>query len=123
MTPQRLVILRVLQDAGKHLTPLEISHLAQQAMPGLTEATVYRTLIFLTEQGQVMAAHVGSGQLVYEIAEHAHHHLICRACGESTEISHGVMEKLYEQIQASTGFLIDSVHVTLFGLCSACQPK
>jgi Fur family transcriptional regulator, ferric uptake regulator len=123
MTPQRLVILRVLQDAGRHLSPLEIHQRTQIAMPGLTEATVYRTLNFLTEQGLVLAAHVGYGQLVYEIAGHDHHHLICRACGGTQEIDHAELQALYQQFQHSTGYQIDSIHVTFFGLCPDCQIK
>jgi Fe2+ or Zn2+ uptake regulation protein len=123
MTPQRLVILSILDNAGRHLTPQEIFDRAQVALPGMTEATVYRTLNFLTEQGLVLAAHVGSGQLVYEIAGHDHHHLICRACGGTQEIDHTLLQSLYQQFQASTGYRIDSMHVTFFGLCPGCQKE
>ena len=121
MTPQRLAILRVLFESGCHLSPLEISQKAQQAVPGLTEATVYRTLAFLHEQGLIMAAHVGSGQLVYEIAGHDHHHLICRRCGATHEIGHELLETLYQNFEQSSGYRIDSLHVTFFGLCPVCQ--
>jgi Fe2+ or Zn2+ uptake regulation protein len=123
MTPQRLAILSILENAGRHLTPQEVYEQAQRSLPGMTEATVYRTLSFLTEQGLVLAAHVGSGQLVYEIAEHAHHHLICRACGDTHEIDHALLLTLYQQFQSSTGYQIDSVHLTFFGLCPGCQVK
>jgi Fe2+ or Zn2+ uptake regulation protein len=123
MTPQRLAILSILESAGRHLTPQEIFDRAQRAMPGMTEATVYRTLSFLSEQGLVLAAHVGSGQLVYEIAGHDHHHLICRACGDTQEIEHAPLQSLYQQFQASTGYRIDRMHVTFFGLCPACQKR
>jgi Fe2+ or Zn2+ uptake regulation protein len=121
MTPQRLAILSILENADRHLLPQEIFERAQRALPGMTEATVYRTLSFLAEQGLVLAAHVGSGQMVYEIAGHAHHHLICRACGDTQEIDHALLESLYQQFQSSTGYQIDSVHVTFFGLCPHCQ--
>jgi Fe2+ or Zn2+ uptake regulation protein len=121
MTPQRLAILRVIQEAHKHLTPQEVCQQAQQAIPGLTEATVYRTLNFLSEQNLVLAAHIGNGQLVYEIAGHDHHHLICRKCDSACEIEHAPLEALYQQLQTETGYLIDSVHTTFFGLCPACQ--
>lgn len=122
-TPQRLAILQILTDAGKHLSPGEIFTLAQQKLPGLTEATVYRTLSFLSQQGFILPAHIGGGQLVYEIAGHNHHHLICRACGCSHEIEHGMLETLYRQFLQKTGFEIDSIHVTFFGLCPDCQTK
>ena len=116
MTPQRLAILSILENAGRHLSPQEIFEQTQRTLPGMTEATVYRTLSFLAEQGLVLSAHVGSGQLVYEIAGHDHHHLICRACGDTQEIDHSLLLSLYQQFQTSTGYQIDSVHVTFFGL-------
>lgn len=123
LTPQRLAILRILDEAHVHLAPVEIFQQAKKMIPGLTEATVYRTLNFLTAQGLVLAAHIGNGQLVYEIAERAHHHLVCRACGHTHEIDHTLLETLYEQFQARTGYQIDSIHVTFFGLCPDCQTQ
>jgi Fur family transcriptional regulator, ferric uptake regulator len=121
LTPQRLVILNILKESHVHLTPAEIFEQARRQLPGLTEATVYRTLIFLAEHNLVLPAHVGNGQFVYEFAEHNHHHLICRLCGEMDEIGHDDLEALYALFQAKTGFKIDSVHLTFFGLCKACQ--
>lgn len=121
MTPQRLVILNILIQAGCHLSPIEICHRAQSALPGMTEATVYRTLNFFTQQGFVLAAHIGNGQLMYEIALREHHHLICRCCGANYEIEHRLLERLYQQFQEITGFQIDGMHVTFFGLCPQCQ--
>ena len=121
MTPQRWSILSILQASPGHLTPVAIFHRARQILPGLTEATVYRTLDFLSDQGMVLAAHVGSGQLVYEIAGHAHHHLICRACGHALEIDHTLLKELYTIFEERTGYQIDSVHTTFFGFCPDCQ--
>ena len=121
MTPQRLAIYNILQESGDHLSALEICELAQQRIPAIDEATVYRTLNFLTQQGIILAAHIGSGQLVYEIAEREHHHLICRQCGSAQEIDHQLLTRLYQEFQDRTGYCIDSMHVTFFGLCPACQ--
>lgn len=121
MTPHRLAILRVLHQAHCHLSPLEICSQVQEILPGMTEATVYRTLTFLAEQGLLLAAHIGGGQLVYEITGHDHHHLICRQCGSSQQIEHTLLRTLYQQFQESTGYQIDGMHVTFFGLCPECQ--
>lgn len=120
LTPQRLLILQILEEHAGHLTPAEIFEQARQRMPGLTEATVYRTLDFLAQKGMAMVAHVGNGRLVYETTGHNHHHLICRTCGGSIEIEHELLETLYAQFQERTGFQIDCCHVTFFGLCPVC---
>lgn len=121
MTPQRWAILSIIQASPGHITPVTIFQRAQQILPGLTEATVYRTLDFLSDQGLVLAAHIGSGQLVYEFAGHAHHHLICRACGSELEIDHALLQELYKVFEERTGYRIDSIHTTFFGYCPGCQ--
>jgi len=123
LTPQRLVILKALNQAGRHLTPAEIYQQVHDDLPGLTEATVYRTLNFLAEQGLVLVAHIGHGQLVYEVADHDHHHLICRVCGSMEEIDHQEIISLYEQFLTRTGYQINTIHATFFGLCPDCQTK
>lgn len=121
ITPQRLAILRVLRAAHGHLSPSEIYEKVRPDLPGMTEATVYRTLNFLAEQGLVLVAHVGHGQLVYEIADHDHHHLICRACGRMQEIDHEALKMLYKNFLEKSGYRIDTIHTTFFGLCPECQ--
>jgi Fur family transcriptional regulator, ferric uptake regulator len=121
LTPQRLTILQVLHHSGGHLTPVEVYELARQTMPGLTETTVYRTLEFLAENGFALEAHIGSGKLVYEVAGHDHHHVICRGCGHEIEVPHHQLDDLYRQIEQSTGFRLTTSHLTFFGLCPGCQ--
>ena len=121
MTPQRMTILHVLHHEGTHLSPTEVFAHAKEALPGLTEATVYRTLEFLAENGLARPARMGSGHLVYEIAKQDHHHLICRKCGAEMQIEHAVLEKLYTDLESSSGFRFIDSHVTFFGLCPECQ--
>lgn len=120
LTPQRLAILEVLRSANGHLTPSKIYQQVVSDLPGLTEATVYRTLNFLAEKGLVLVAHLGRGQLVYEIAEHDHHHLICKECGDMKEIDHLEIKTLYDQFLEDTGYQINTIHTTFFGLCPDC---
>jgi Fe2+ or Zn2+ uptake regulation protein len=120
LTPQRLLILQILEEHSGHLSPAQIFEQAAERMPGLTEATVYRTLEFLAHKGLAMVAHIGSGRLVYETTGHDHHHLICRTCGESIQIEHDLLESVYAQVHERTGFQIDCCHVTFFGLCPDC---
>ena len=121
MTPQRMAILHVLHHADGHLSPTEVYERASRDVPGLTEPTVYRTLEFLAENGLACSAHTGGGHLVYEIAKADHHHLICRKCGAEVRIEHAQLEKLYSELESTTGYRLFDSHVTFFGLCPECQ--
>jgi Fur family transcriptional regulator, ferric uptake regulator len=121
MTPQRHAILHVLKASGKHLSPAQVFEQARRNVPGITEATVYRTLEFLAENGMAQPALNGGRHQVYEISGHDHHHLICSACGKSVEVEHHQIQKLYRQLEARSGFQLTSSHLTFFGLCPACH--
>ncbi len=121
MTPQRMAILHVLHQSGKHLSPTDVYEQARDELPGLTETTVYRTLEFLAENGLARPAHMGGAHLVYEIARHEHHHLKCRICGDEMEIQHSLLETMYQKIESASGYQLTDSHLTFFGLCPNCQ--
>lgn len=121
MTPQRLAILRILSQVGRHHTPKEVYELAAKEIPGITEATVYRTLSFLAAQGLALEAHVGNGQLVYESAEHNHHHLVCKICHGTCVVDNADLADVFCELEQKTGFQIDNRHVTFFGVCPDCR--
>jgi len=122
MTPQRMAILHVLRHTGGHLSPIEVYDLARKEFPSLTEPTVYRTLEYLAEKKFVLAAHVGNGKMVYELTENNnHHHLICRNCHAEIHIEHTALEKLFGELETSSGYRFIDSHVTFFGLCPKCQ--
>jgi Fe2+ or Zn2+ uptake regulation protein len=123
LTPQRLVILNVLEEDGGHLSPQEIFNRAEKRLPGLTEATVYRTLDFLVEHDLALVAHVGSGRMLFENAHRQHHHLICRECGQELAIDDTALQDLYANIKSTTGFEIDTSHVVFFGHCKECRER
>ena len=123
LTPQRLAILQVLQHNPGHLSPGEVYALARLSAPGLTEATVYRTLEFLAEHELAAAVHVGNGKLNYEAARRPHHHIICQHCGCELELDHQACQPFFEQVEKTSGFRLSLVPLTFFGACPGCQEK
>ena len=121
MTPQRMAILHVLHHSGGHLSPTQVYERARKEFPSLTEPTVYRTLEDLAKKNFLLAAHVGNGKIVYELPEKQHHHLICHKCGKTVQVEHAPLKHLYRELASSTGYKLDSSHVTFFGLCADCQ--
>ncbi|MFN8498101.1 MAG: Fur family transcriptional regulator [Anaerolineae bacterium] len=124
VTPQRQLILDAICEAGGHTTPEEIYNRVQAKSSAINRATVYRTLDFLCQMRLVVAAHVGGGSMVYELAgERPHHHLICRVCGQTASIGHDMVEKWFAQVEQATAFAVDMDHLVLFGLCEQCRPS
>ncbi|MFH2104442.1 MAG: Fur family transcriptional regulator [Chloroflexota bacterium] len=122
ITPQRLAILQVLHDGG-HLSPTQVFERTVGVMPGLTEATVYRTLEFLAENGAVVPAGGENSHLAYELTAGEHHHMVCRACGRTAPLDHALVAQFYAQVEAATGFRLTSGHLTIPGLCTVCKQR
>ena len=121
MTPQRMAILHTLRHAGGHLSPTEVYERTRRDQPGLTEATVYRTLEFLAQNGLARPSQSVNGHLTYEIAGQDHHHVICRICGAGIEVEHALLETLYKKLETASGYRAIDSHVTFFGVCPKCQ--
>jgi Fe2+ or Zn2+ uptake regulation protein len=121
MTSQRMAILHTLRHAGTHLSPREVYRQAKQDLPGLTEPTVYRALEFLAQNGLVRQAQTGNGHLRYEIAGDDHHHIVCRRCGDEMQVEHALLERLYQELESTSGYMRIDSHMTFFGVCPDCQ--
>jgi Fur family ferric uptake transcriptional regulator len=122
VTWQREVILDAVCEAGGHTTPDEIRERVREKAPALNRATVYRNLSFLCDLGLLVAADIGNGHLAYEIApETPHHHLVCRHCGRTVQISHEVVEPLFARVEQEHGFAVDREYLVMWGLCQQCH--
>src|SRR5438094_5895576 len=79
LTPQRFMILSVIQEAEEHLSIDQITERVQKRNPYVSLSTIYRTLELLRELGLVREVHLPGEQPHYEPVEGtAHHHLVCR---------------------------------------------
>ncbi|MDT4991520.1 MAG: Fur family transcriptional regulator, ferric uptake regulator [Actinoplanes sp.] len=121
LTPQRQLILEAVHQLG-HATPEQIHHCVQERAAGVNITTVYRTLELLEELGLVSHTHLSHGSPTYHRAgEDQHVHLVCRGCGEITEVDPSVMRPVTEQLQQEQDFRVDVGHVSLFGVCGVCK--
>lgn len=93
---------------------------------GLT--TVYRHLALLAETGRADVVHNADGEAQYRlcgareatdaggVAEH-HHHIVCRECGRSVEVSGPEVEAWADRVAEQAGYTDITHTVELFGLC------
>lgn len=84
-------------------------------------ATVYRALASLEQEGEVDALQQ-DGESLYRACTPGthHHHLICRSCGATVEISADPVEQWARRVAAEHGFTQANHVVDVFGLCAAC---
>ena len=127
LTRQRRVIAEVLQQAGEHLDAPEVLRRAQQQLPGLHLATVYRALESLKKLGiidELDLMHVnGSGHYYEARTNKDHMHFTCQRCGSVFEIQTPLFERLKGQIEGRHGLTIRVARLELGGLCGQCTSK
>jgi Fur family ferric uptake transcriptional regulator len=87
---------------------------------GLT--TVYRHLQALADAGEVDVLRTDEGESVYRACEgdDHHHHLVCRSCGATVEVTGPAVEAWAEAVAAEHGYRDVSHTLEVFGTCSSC---
>lgn len=120
VTPQRLVILDVLQHSDQHLSAEEIFAVVQARFPSTDISTVYRTLETLVGLGMVQKVSLGENHDHYEWAEVPHHHLVCVKCGGVTEVGDDVLDTVRSLLADHYRFRPARAHLEIEGVCERC---
>ena len=121
LTPQRAMILAVMQGSDDHISAEEIHVQIRAKYPQVNISTVYRTLELLKGVGLVMESDLGEGQLRYHFVDKGrHHHLICQSCGRMFELDEAVLEPLKATLLRNYKFKASLGHFAIFGLCDRC---
>ncbi|MGA2820640.1 MAG: transcriptional repressor [Anaerolineales bacterium] len=121
VTPQRQLILDAVCEGNGHTTPEEIFQRVHHKAPSIHRATIYRTLDFLCDLRLVAATRIRR-HTYYEIAGQVpHHHLACRKCNRVLPLDDRTVQRWFAQIKEKKHFQVDVDHLTLSGLCPACQ--
>jgi Fe2+ or Zn2+ uptake regulation protein len=121
LTPQRHMILSVIQEADEHLSIEQITERVQILNPYVSLSTIYRTLELLRELGLVRENHLPGEQPRYEAAEgQAHHHLVCRRCRAIIHLDAALLGNLNEQLQEQYHFHNLTLDLVAAGYCDAC---
>ena len=117
ITEQRRVIARVLSDSSDHPDVEKLHARAVQLDPGISIATVYRTVRLFEEAGILDRHDFGDGRSRYEAAPEAHHdHMIDVESGKVIEFVDPELESLQRQIAERLGFRLVDHRMELYGV-------
>ncbi len=122
-TRQRTAVAEVLARAEGFTSAQSLHEVLRREGTAVGLTTVYRHLQALADAGEVDVLRSGDGETVYRACQAAdhHHHLVCRTCGATVEVTGPAVETWAEAVAAEHGFTDVSHTVEVFGTCRACR--
>ncbi len=122
LTPQRMMILDVIDQSTGHFSVDEVWGGVRATYPYIDISTVYRTLQLLKKLHVVTESDLGSGHTQYELRDRSlHHHLVCSGCHETYALDNSVLEPLRRTLDSQHDFAADLDHLVIFGRCARCR--
>jgi len=121
MTPQRYMILNVIEEADEHLCLEQIVRRVQERNPHVNQTTIYRNLFLLQELNVIRPTYFPGKSLCYEIAsEREHHHFLCKRCQAVFHLDHDLLTHLFDQLQSQYHIHDFTLGLLATGYCDAC---
>ena len=120
-TRQRAAVDEILAGRPEFRTAQEVHDDLRQRGDRVGLTTVYRTLQGMTEAGELDAIRTAEGETAYRRCSTGHHHhLVCRNCGRTVEVSGPAVEKWASAVAQQHGFREVSHDLEIFGTCGSC---
>jgi Fur family ferric uptake transcriptional regulator/Fur family peroxide stress response transcriptional regulator len=121
LTKNRQSVLRVIRGSDKHLTANEVFDDARRLLPGISFATVYNSLRYLTKEGLIGEIRFGTNAKLYDRKLTRHDHAICNNCEKLVDLEMPLPDGLLEEAVDRSKFKAASIELTLRGLCPECS--
>jgi Fur family peroxide stress response transcriptional regulator len=123
LTEQRKVILEAVLDLDDHPTADQVHAAVVRRDPGVSRATVYRSLEGLARLGIVARACHPGRAVRYDSRTTQHHHMICLRCDEILDFTDERLDALPLPDMSPLGFEVSGLQVQLRGVCRRCRER
>jgi Fur family ferric uptake transcriptional regulator len=121
MTRQQRAVLDALTTVGAFRSAQELHADLRAAGERVGLTTVYRTLQSLAERGEVDVVRKDGGEAAYrKCGGRHHHHLLCRSCGRTVEVTGRAVERWADDIARRHGFRDVEHTLEVVGTCADC---
>lgn len=121
VTAPRVAVLGVLAE-HPHSTAQAVAELTRARLGSLLTQAVYDVLAAFTTAGLVRRIEPAGSPAMFETRTgDNHHHLVCRACGLTTDVDCAVGTSVCVTPSDDAGYLLDEAEVVFWGLCPRCQ--
>ena len=121
-TEQRHAVWQYISGTEAHPTADEVFLHVRSRVPGISLATVYKSLETLVGCGLARKLTYGDGSARYDGRTDPHPHVRCLACGRVVDLPGRVPEREVSRLERSAeGFRVTGYRLELTGYCSACD--
>ncbi len=121
LTPQRMVIFRILSECNQHVTVDEVYQRARVEYPMLSPATVYRNMEQMVDTGLLTHLELSGTSMRYDTNLDEHHHFVCTKCGKVSDVYLDKVNYKLDQRRSHLGNAqINSLDLHLQGICGEC---
>jgi Fur family peroxide stress response transcriptional regulator len=122
-TAQRAAVYRFLHATDVHPTAEEVFRTVRGELPGISLATVYKSLETLVGCGLAQKLTYGDSSARYDGRTDPHPHVRCLVCGQVGDVHTHLPPAELDRLSGRTGgFRVTGYRVELTGYCSACDP-
>jgi Fur family ferric uptake transcriptional regulator len=116
-----VAVLGVLAE-HPHSTAQTVAKLTRSRLGTVSTQAVYDVLSAFTAVGLVRRIEPAGSPALYETRTgDNHHHLVCRACGLTTDVDCAMGTNVCVTPSDDAGYLLDEAEVVFWGLCPNCR--
>ena len=120
MTPQRRVIIEILENDPTHPTADDIFDQVTKKLPGVSLATVYNTLEMLVRMGEIKKLNLGEGKSRFDLNVKPHIHFICFSCNRVEDWGNVAFDTNFKE---KRDYQLLSYEITFWGYCPVCKSE
>lgn len=122
-TGQRAAVYRFLCDTRSHPTAEDVFFAVRTWVPGISLATVYKSLEALVGCGLANRLHPsGDASARYDGCLDPHYHARCERCDRLIDVpGHVELHHLTELARSEASFTVTGVELELTGICASCS--
>jgi Fur family ferric uptake transcriptional regulator/Fur family peroxide stress response transcriptional regulator len=115
------MVLETVLASDDHPTAAQIYQRVRKRYPGIAYATIYNTLRWWVERGELREFTFGNAAARYDRNRDRHDHAICTRCGRLIDVSVRLPKKILRDVRRRTGLRVATHHIQFQGLCPDCR--
>ncbi|HSG09139.1 MAG TPA: transcriptional repressor [Longimicrobiales bacterium] len=122
-TEQRVAVFRFLASTESHPSADEVFLAVRKKLPGISLATVYKSLETLVGCRLAVKLTYSDGSARYDGRTDPHHHARCVSCGRVADIRGSIPDRELASLrERAKGFTVTGYRLELSGYCADCTP-